>query len=123
MTSTSTATSRIRGVTKPVTFDLEFNGVATDPVGRPERRLQRRDRDQPQGLGPGVERRPESGGVLVSEKIKIVLEIEARPLRRPSVTDEAEGSTAGLTTRGASATISLRVDGGSGRAARAASSA
>ena len=48
----------IKSVTHPVTFDLEFNGVSRRPVGRRARRLHRRDRDQPQGLGPGVERRP-----------------------------------------------------------------
>ncbi len=47
----------IRGVTRPVTFDLEFNGAAAAPWGGAQRRLHRRDRDQPQGLGSGVERR------------------------------------------------------------------
>ena len=47
----------IKGVTKPVDFELEFDGVSGDPVGRHPRRVQRRGRGQPQGLGPRVERR------------------------------------------------------------------
>ena len=47
----------IRSTTHPVTFDLEFNGVADAPWGGTSAGFTRRDRDQPQGLGPGVERR------------------------------------------------------------------
>jgi polyisoprenoid-binding protein YceI len=67
----------IRGVTKPVTFDLEFNGVVTTPWGgqsagfSAETEINRKD----WGLEWNVAL--ESGGVLVSEKVKIALEIEA----------------------------------------------
>ena len=67
----------IRGVTRPVTFDLEFNGVVAGPWGghsagfTAETEINRKD----WGLNWNVAL--ESGGVLVSEKVKIVLEIEA----------------------------------------------
>ena len=67
----------IRGTTRPVTFDLEFNGVATTPWGgrsagfSAETEINRKD----WGLEWNVAL--ESGGVLVSEKVKIALEIEA----------------------------------------------
>lgn len=67
----------IKGVTKSVDFDLEFDGVATDPWGNTkagftaEAEINRKD----WGLEWNVAL--ETGGVLVGEKIKIVLDIEA----------------------------------------------
>ena len=67
----------IRGTTRPVTFDLEFNGVSNGPWGgasagfSAETEINRKD----WGLEWNVAL--ESGGVLVSEKVKIALEIEA----------------------------------------------
>ena len=67
----------IKGVTKPVDFQLEFEGVATDPWGNTkagftaEAEINRKD----WGLEWNVAL--EAGGVLVGEKVKIVLEIEA----------------------------------------------
>ena len=67
----------IKGVTKPVTFELEFDGVATDPWGNTkagfsaEAEINRKD----WGLEWNVAL--ETGGVLVSEKIKIELDIQA----------------------------------------------
>jgi polyisoprenoid-binding protein YceI len=67
----------IRGTTHPVTFDLEFNGVAAAPWGgqsagfSAETEINRKD----WGLTWNVAL--ESGGVVVSDKIKISLEIEA----------------------------------------------
>ena len=66
----------IKGVTKPVTFDLEFNGLATDPWGNEKAGFEatadinRKDWD----LGWNVAL--EGGGVLVSEKIKLNLDIQ-----------------------------------------------
>jgi polyisoprenoid-binding protein YceI len=82
----------IRGVTKPVTFDLEFNGVEATPWGgqsagfTAETEVNRKD----WGLNWNVAL--ESGGVLVSEKVKITLEIEASAPQAEAA-DEAEGST------------------------------
>jgi polyisoprenoid-binding protein YceI len=67
----------IRGVTKPVTFDLYFEGAATDPYGNTKAgfsavgEIERRD----WGLTWNVPL--ENGGVLVSEKFKIEFDIEA----------------------------------------------
>lgn len=67
----------IKGVTKPVTFELEFDGVATDPWGNTkagftaETEINRKD----WGLEWNVAL--EAGGVLVSEKIKLQLDIQA----------------------------------------------
>jgi polyisoprenoid-binding protein YceI len=84
----------IRGVTKPVTFDLEFNGVVTTPWGgqsagfSAETEINRKD----WGLEWNVAL--ESGGVLVSEKVKIALEIEASAPQAQS-DDRAEATTEG----------------------------
>jgi polyisoprenoid-binding protein YceI len=67
----------IKGVTNPVTFDLEFDGVNTDPWGNTkagftaETEINRKD----WGLEWNVAL--ETGGLLVSEKIKIQLDIQA----------------------------------------------
>ena len=46
----------IKGVTRPVALETEFNGVAVDPFGIHPRRRFRRDHHQPQGLRPDLER-------------------------------------------------------------------
>jgi len=67
----------IKGVTRAVEFSLEFEGVATDPWGNTkagftaEAEINRKD----WGLEWNVAL--EAGGVLVGEKVKITLEIEA----------------------------------------------
>ena len=66
----------IKGVTKPVTFDLEFTGLATDPWGNEKAGFEatadinRKDWD----LSWNVPL--EGGGVLVSEKVKLNLDIQ-----------------------------------------------
>ena len=67
----------VNGITKAVDFDLEFDGVSGDPWGgtragfTAEADVNRKD----WGLEWNVAL--ETGGVLVGEKVKIVLEIEA----------------------------------------------
>ncbi|HEX3088816.1 MAG TPA: YceI family protein, partial [Ilumatobacteraceae bacterium] len=67
----------VNGITKRVDFDLEFEGVSGDPWGgtragfTAEADVNRKD----WGLEWNVAL--ETGGVLVGEKVKIVLEIEA----------------------------------------------
>ncbi|MEP7113384.1 MAG: YceI family protein [Ilumatobacteraceae bacterium] len=67
----------INGITKPVDFELEFDGVSGDPWGgtragfSAEAEVNRKD----WGLEWNVAL--ETGGVLVGEKVKIQLEIEA----------------------------------------------
>lgn len=66
----------IKGVTKSVAFDLEFDGVGQDPWGNTkagftaEAEVNRKD----WGLEWNVAL--EAGGVLVSEKIKLALDIQ-----------------------------------------------
>lgn len=66
----------IKGVTKPVEFELEFDGVGTDPWGNlksgfsAETEINRKD----WGLEWNVAL--ETGGVLVGEKVKIQLDIQ-----------------------------------------------
>lgn len=67
----------IKGITKPVTLDLEFDGVSGDPWGGTRAgftatgEIDRRD----WGLEWNVAL--DTGGVLVGEKIKLQLDIEA----------------------------------------------
>jgi len=68
----------IKGVSKPVTFDLEYNGAATNPMTSgqtagfsAETEINRKDF----GLEWNVAL--ETGGVMVADKVKIALEIEA----------------------------------------------
>ena len=67
----------IKGVTKPVSFALQFEGVAADPWGgtraafSAETEINRKD----WGLSWNVAL--ETGGVLVGEKVKIQLDIQA----------------------------------------------
>jgi polyisoprenoid-binding protein YceI len=69
----------IKGVTKPVTFALEYNGASANPLAEgaatagfsAEAEINRKDF----GLEWNVAL--ESGGVLVGDKVKITLEIEA----------------------------------------------
>jgi len=67
----------IRGVTKPITLTLEYNGTSLDPWGgtragfSAETEVNRRD------FGLDFDVRLDTGGALVGEKIKLQLEIEA----------------------------------------------
>jgi polyisoprenoid-binding protein YceI len=67
----------IKGVSKPVSFDVEFDGVAKDPWGgtraafTAEGEINRKD----WGLEWNVAL--ETGGVLVSDKVKIQLDVQA----------------------------------------------
>jgi polyisoprenoid-binding protein YceI len=67
----------IRGVTRPVTFDLTFEGAGSDPYGNVKAgftangEIERRDWDLTWNVPL------ENGGVLVSEKFKIEFDVEA----------------------------------------------
>jgi polyisoprenoid-binding protein YceI len=66
----------IKGVTKPVEFDLEFNGLATDPWGNQKAGFEASTEINRKDWGLGWNVALEGGGVLVSEKIKINLDIQ-----------------------------------------------
>jgi polyisoprenoid-binding protein YceI len=67
----------IKGVTKPVTFDLEFEGVVTDPWGNTKAGFTAETEINRKEWGLDYNAVLEAGGVLIGEKVKIVLEIEA----------------------------------------------
>lgn len=67
----------IKGVTRAIDLDIEFDGVSPDPWGgtrvgfTAEGEINRRD------YGLDFDVKLDTGGALVSEKIKIVLDVEA----------------------------------------------
>jgi polyisoprenoid-binding protein YceI len=67
----------IKGVTKPVDFDLEFEGVVADPWGNTKAGFTAETEINRKDFGLEWNVALETGGVLVGEKVKITLEIEA----------------------------------------------
>ena len=67
----------IKGVTKPVTMQLEFDGVATDPWGNKKSAFTAEGEINRKEFGLEWNVALEAGGVLVGDKIKIVLDIQA----------------------------------------------
>lgn len=67
----------IKGVSKPVTFELEFEGVATDPWGNTKAGFSAEAEINRKEWGLEWNVALEAGGVLVGEKIKIELDIQA----------------------------------------------
>ncbi|BAD41933.1 YceI family protein [Symbiobacterium thermophilum] len=67
----------IRGVTKPVTFDLEFAGVGKDPWGNEKIGFSATGKINRKDFGLTWNAVLETGGVLVGEEVKIELHLEA----------------------------------------------
>lgn len=67
----------IRGVTKPVTFDLEFTGSAVDPFGNTRVGLEGSVKINRKDWGVNWNAALEAGGFLVSEEITLEFEISA----------------------------------------------
>src|SRR5690242_14059820 len=67
----------IKGVTKPVTLDLEYTGSAVDPSGNPRLGLEGKTGVSRQDWGVNWNAALEAGGVLVSEKVTLEFEISA----------------------------------------------
>ena len=67
----------IKGVTKPVTWELEFNGVVTDPWGNTRAGFSAETEINRKDWGLDYNAVLEAGGVLIGEKVKLNLEIEA----------------------------------------------
>ncbi|NJP51722.1 YceI family protein [Streptomyces sp. SBST2-5] len=67
----------IRGVTKPVTIDLEFNGAARDPFGNERVGFEGKAEILRSDWGLTWNAALETGGVLVSDKIKLNFDISA----------------------------------------------
>lgn len=66
----------IKGVTKPVTFDLEFDGVSADPWGGTRAGFEATPEINRKDFGLSWNVAVEGGGVLVGEKVKINLDIQ-----------------------------------------------
>jgi polyisoprenoid-binding protein YceI len=73
---TLTGDLTIKDVTKPVTLDVEFNGVATDPWGNEKAGFEATADINRTDWGLTWNANLEKGGVLVSEKIKLVLDVQ-----------------------------------------------
>lgn len=67
----------IKGVTKSVQFDLEFEGVVTDPWGNTKAGFTAETEVNRKDWGLDYNAVLEAGGVLIGEKVKLTLEIEA----------------------------------------------
>jgi polyisoprenoid-binding protein YceI len=67
----------IRGITKAVDFDLTFEGVVTDPWGNTKAGFTAETEISRKEWGLEWNAALETGGVLVGDKVKIILEIEA----------------------------------------------
>ena len=72
-----TADLTIRGVTQSVDFDLEFAGVATDPWGNTKAGFTAETEISRKDFGLEWNAALETGGVVVGDKVKITLDIEA----------------------------------------------
>lgn len=67
----------ILGTTKPLTIDLEFNGAATDPFGNERVGFEGKAEILRSAWGLSYNATLETGGVLISDKIKLSFEISA----------------------------------------------
>ncbi|WP_394939956.1 YceI family protein [Psychromicrobium sp. YIM B11713] len=66
----------IRGITKQVTFDTEFNGVAVDPFGNTRAGFSAQTVISRKDFGLTWNAALEAGGVLVGDKVTINIEAE-----------------------------------------------
>jgi polyisoprenoid-binding protein YceI len=67
----------IKGVTKNVKFELEFDGVGRDPWGNTKAGFSAEAEINRKDFGLEWNAALETGGVLVGEKVKIQLDIQA----------------------------------------------
>ena len=67
----------IKGITKPVELEAEFNGAATDPFGNARIGFSAETEVEHEDWGLTWNAALETGGVLVSKKIKLVLDVSA----------------------------------------------
>ena len=67
----------IRGITKPVELDLEFEGVVVDPWGNEKVALSATTDINREDFGVSWNAALETGGVLVNKKVTLEIEIQA----------------------------------------------
>lgn len=76
----------VRGVTRPVTLDVELHGVTTDPWGGERAGFSATTEVDREAFGLTWNQVLETGGLLVGKKVRI--EIEAELIRQPDGTVE-----------------------------------
>jgi polyisoprenoid-binding protein YceI len=74
----------LHGVTRPVTFDIEFTGQATDPFGNARIGFEGTAVLNRKDFGISWNAALEAGGVLVSEKVTVELDISAVKVSDPA---------------------------------------
>ncbi len=74
--ATLTGDLTIKGVSRPVTLDVEFGGVATDPWGNEKAAFEAEGEINRTDWGLTWNAALEKGGVLVSEKIAVVIDVQ-----------------------------------------------
>ncbi|MBZ4322953.1 YceI family protein [Streptomyces huiliensis] len=67
----------IKDVTRPVTIDLEFNGSAVDPYGAERAGFEGHATIQRSDWGLSWNAALEAGGVMISDKVKLLFDISA----------------------------------------------
>jgi polyisoprenoid-binding protein YceI len=67
----------IRGVTRPVTLDVEFSGTSKNPYGKTVAGLSATGTINRKDFGVAFNAILETGGVAVAEKVKLEVEVEA----------------------------------------------
>jgi polyisoprenoid-binding protein YceI len=67
----------IRGETHPVTLDVEFGGVVTDPFGQTKALFSASTKLERENWGMNWNQALETGGVLVSKSLDVEIEIQA----------------------------------------------
>jgi polyisoprenoid-binding protein YceI len=68
----------IRGITRPVTFDLEFEGSVTDPYGQHKAGFAGKAEIDREEWGLTWNAPLEGGGVLVSKTLKVEFDVQAK---------------------------------------------
>ena len=66
----------IRGVTKPITLDVEYHGIGKDPWGNTKAGFSVRGKLNRKDFGLNWNTALETGGVLVGDEVKILCEIQ-----------------------------------------------
>lgn len=83
----------IRGTTKEVPVEIAFRGAGTDPWGNEKLGLRLRTEINRKDFGLSWNEVLETGGVLVGEKVKIEVNVEAKKMAMPTSTKDTSVST------------------------------
>lgn len=66
----------IKGITRPVTLDVEFGGIAKDPWGNTKAGFSATGKVNRKDFGISWNAALETGGVLVSDEVKLVIDVQ-----------------------------------------------